>query len=136
MAARETSFCGCSWVDRRAARERSEYQTHMRAFVEDVHKVALTHNDVGVTRAALLENLTWAPLATRTRSTRSRTSSRGRRESTAWSSWIRRRPCSQHNPFMVSVRQIGVDSPRSAQSPLAVFERPHGRFVHAGDPLK
>jgi len=33
-------------------------------------------------------------------------------------------------------REYGAENPRSAQSPLAVFEHPHGRFVHAGDPLK
>jgi len=60
LAARETGLRGCSWVDRRAARERSEYQAHIRAFVEDVHKGALTRSDVGVTGVALLENRTWA----------------------------------------------------------------------------
>ena len=41
-------------------------------------------------------------------------------------------------PDLVSrpAREYGAENPRSAQSPLAVFEHPHGRFVHAGDPLK
>lgn len=135
LAARETSFCGCSWVDRRAARERSEYQAHIRAFVEDVHKVALTHNDVGVTRAALLENLTWAldhadqidPVPDLVLQP------------------AREYGVEQLGPPKTLFSAQSVHGERAAdrrgQSPfcsvtLAVFEHPHGRFVHAGDPLK